>query len=120
LKNPFVLLFIAVMLGVAGQFLFKTGLNKMGGEVELSIHIARLFFTPYIASGLFCYVLSTFIWLAALSRVPLSFAYPMLSTGYLIIYFISVMFLGEKYTHAKMAANLLIIMGITLLFWGRR
>jgi multidrug transporter EmrE-like cation transporter len=114
------LLLIAVMLGVAGQFLFKTGLNKIGEEVELSIHVARLFFTPYIASGLCCYVLSTFIWLAALSKVPLSFAYPMLSMGYLVIYLVSVMFLGEKYTNAKMAANLLIILGISLMFWGRK
>jgi multidrug transporter EmrE-like cation transporter len=120
LTNPIVLLFIAVLLGVAGQFLFKTGLNKMGGEIELSIHIARLFLTPYIASGLGCYVLSTFIWLAALSKVPLSFAYPMLSTGYLIIYFASILFLGEKYTHAKLAANILIILGISLLFWGKK
>jgi multidrug transporter EmrE-like cation transporter len=119
LKNPAVLLFMSVALGVTGQFLFKTGLNKLGGNIDLSWKIVQLFFTPYIAAGLSCYVLSTCTWLAALSRVPLSSAYPVLSTGYLCIYLISVLFLGEKYTHMKLAANLLVIVGITLLFWGK-
>lgn len=88
-------------------------------SVELSPKIILIFFTPFIFMGLSFYVLSTFTWLAGLSRIPLSIAYPMLSTGYLIIFIISVLFLGEKYTHAKLIANLLIIGGITLLFQGK-
>ena len=90
------------------------------GGIDLSPKIIFIFFTPFIFAGLSCYVLSTFTWLSGLSRIPLSIAYPMLSTGYLIIFIISVLFLGEKYTHAKLVANLLIIAGISLLFWGKQ
>ncbi|MCD4784281.1 MAG: hypothetical protein K8T10_10720 [Candidatus Eremiobacteraeota bacterium] len=87
------------------------------GSIELTPRIVLIFFTPYIAAGLFCYVLSTFTWLSGLSRVPLSFAYPLLSMGYLIIFTVGVVFLDEKYTHMKLVANLLIIAGICLLFY---
>lgn len=89
------------------------------GGIDLSPQIILIFFTPFIFAGLSCYVLSTFTWLSGLSKIPLSVAYPMLSTGYLIIFIISVLFLGEKYSHAKLMANLLIIAGITLMFWGK-
>ena len=90
------------------------------GGIDLSPQIIFIFFTPFIFAGLSCYVLSTFTWLSGLSKIPLSIAYPMLSTGYLIIFIISVLFLGEKYSHAKLMANLLIIAGISLLFWGKQ
>ncbi|MCE1245927.1 MAG: EamA family transporter [Firmicutes bacterium] len=87
--------------------------------IELTPKIVFLFFTPHIFLGLCLYVLSTFSWLSALSKVPLSFAYPMLSTGYLLIFVIGILFLGEKFTYAKLFANLLIIAGISLLFTGK-
>lgn len=118
-KNPMIMLVISIVLGVCGQFLFKTGLNKMGGGIDLSWHIVKLFFTPFIGAGVCLYVLSTFTWLSALSKVPLSFAYPMLSSGYIIIYLVSVIFLGEQYSHTKLAAILLIIAGISLLYYGK-
>lgn len=89
------------------------------GTIELTPRIVLIFFTPYIAAGLTCYVLSTFTWLSGLSRVPLSFAYPLLSMGYLIIFTVGVVFLDEKYTHMKLVANLLIIAGICLLFYRK-
>jgi len=90
------------------------------GSIELKPGIVLLFFTPSIAAGLTCYVLSTFTWLSALSKVPLSFAYPMLSMGYLLIFTAGVVFLDEKYTHIKLLANLLIIAGICLLFYQKQ
>lgn len=114
-KYPVILLVISVMLGVCGQFLFKTGLNKMGAPLELSWRLIRIFFTPYIFGGLSCYVLSTFTWLTALSRVDLSLAYPMLSLGYVLIFIIGIFFLKEEFTLTKLFANLLIVAGIILL-----
>ncbi len=115
LRNPIALLVISVLLGVTGQFFFKTGLNKMGGNVELSWQIVKIFFTPYIFTGLCCYVLSTFTWLSALSKVELSIAYPMLSLGYILIFIIGVAFFKETFTLTKLFGNLLIVAGIILI-----
>lgn len=114
-KNPYVLLAMALSLGTMGQLLFKTGLNKMGGQIELSPQIIRIFFTPYIAAGLLCYVLSTFGWLSALSKLPLSVAYPTISATYVLIFILSIFFLNEQYTHMKLLGNIFIITGIILI-----
>lgn len=120
LKNPYVLVGISLTLGVTGQFLFKKGLNSMGGEIDLSWRIIFIFFTPYIASGLFAYVLSTFTYLSALSKAPLSVVYPMISCSYILVYIISVLFLKESYSLTKLLANLLIVSGVVLLYIGKK
>lgn len=117
LKNPFVLVGISVLFGVTGQFLFKKGLQ--GKDVELSIKIIRIFFTPYIFAGLTAYVLSTFTYLSALSKAPLSIVYPMISVSYILVFIISVVFLKEQYSHVKLFGNLLIIAGVVLLNAGK-
>lgn len=120
LKSPVLMMCIAVVLGAAGQFLFKYGLNKAGGQIDLSWRIVQVMFTPFVAAGLLCYVLSTFAYLSALSKVPLSVLYPMISAGYLLIYLVSVLFLGEQFTLMKLFANLLIIAGIVILTGAKK
>lgn len=39
---------------------------------------------PFILAGLVCYVVSVGVWMLVLSRVEVSFAYPLLSIGYLV------------------------------------
>ena len=36
------------------------------------------------SAGLLCYVVSVAVWLLVLSRVEVSFAYPLLSVGYIV------------------------------------
>ena len=38
----------------------------------------------YFVLGAACYVLSLFVWILGLSRVPVSIAYPLLSVGYVV------------------------------------
>ncbi len=47
-------------------------------------------------TGMVCYAASLCVWLAALSKAPVSTAYPMLSLGYVVVAAVSVMWLGES------------------------
>jgi len=51
---------------------------------------------PHIIGGLACYVISVVVWIMALSRVPVSVAYPMLSIGYIVNAFAAWMLFGES------------------------
>ncbi|MCP4924144.1 MAG: 4-amino-4-deoxy-L-arabinose transferase, partial [bacterium] len=51
---------------------------------------------PGILGGLTCYVLSVAIWIMALSRVEVSFAYPILSVGYVVVALAGFFFLEES------------------------
>jgi multidrug transporter EmrE-like cation transporter len=65
-------------------------------------------------SGMVCYGLSVCLWLAALSKAPVSTAYPMLSLGYVVVAAVSVIWLGESMTPAKVLGIALICAGVIL------
>jgi multidrug transporter EmrE-like cation transporter len=69
---------------------------------------------PYILGGLACYVLSVGIWIAALSRVPVSVAYPMLSIGYVVNAIAAHFLFGEALSAAKIGGIAVIIVGVVL------
>ena len=59
--------------------------------------------------------ISVLLWLGALSRVPVSIAYPMLSIGYVVNAFAAAILFGEALTVAKMSGILLIVAGVVVL-----
>ena len=65
-------------------------------------------------TGMFCYAASVCVWLAALSKAPVSTAYPMLSLGYVVVAVVSVLWLGEGMAPAKVLGIALICGGVIL------
>jgi multidrug transporter EmrE-like cation transporter len=61
-----------------------------------------------------CYSASLCVWVAALAKAPVSTAYPMLSLGYVVVAAVSVAWLGEALTPAKMLGIALICTGVVL------
>ncbi len=116
--SPYVLLGINIVLGVAGQFLMKFGVNKVGGLEELGLvkFMTTAFLSPFIILGLGLYAFSAVLWIILLSKLDLSVAYPSLSIGYVLVLLISTFFLGEQVSLIKFAGTLLIMLGIFVLF----
>ncbi|HET9450711.1 MAG TPA: hypothetical protein VFO83_07520, partial [Aggregicoccus sp.] len=84
----FSLLMLGVALNAAAQLLLKAGAQRVG-EFAFSLENAapmalRLATSLPILAGLACYVVSVVVWILALTRVPVSVAYPMLSVGYVV------------------------------------
>lgn len=111
--KPMLLILLSVILGVMGQFFFKAGMSHVGA-VRFNIEIIRYFFIPQVFLGLVCYVLSTASWLAVLSKSDISFAYPMLSLGYILVVLVGLLFFKEKVTFLRFAGVLLICGGVFL------
>jgi multidrug transporter EmrE-like cation transporter len=65
--------------------------------------------------GLGCYGISVIVWLGALSRVPVSIAYPMLSIGYVVNAFAAAILFGEVLSAGKLAGIGLICAGVIML-----
>jgi multidrug transporter EmrE-like cation transporter len=72
----------------------------------------RLAIEPHILAGLACYVVSVVVWVVALSKVPVSIAYPMLSIGYVINAIAAYYLLGESITPMRLAGIGIIIVGV--------
>ena len=113
------LLIIAnVILVVIGQTFIKMGMNKVGGFEwhNLGSFLVKAFTNPLAITGIILYIISSAIWLMVLSKVDLSFAYPMLSLGYVLILIISAIFLHETVGPMRIVGVLLIVIGIIVVF----
>lgn len=113
-----ILILANVFLSVGGQLLLKTGMNKIGSfqSANMTGFFSQTFFSPFVWGGLVMYGLGMVTWLILLSKVDLSFAYPMLSLGYILILFVSFIFLGEQITPLRIFGVVLIVLGVFAVF----
>lgn len=111
-----VLLAVDILMVVAGQFLIKHGVSQVGrfGAMGSARFLLGALTNIHVIAGIGLYALSAVVWLALLSRVELSVAYPMLSLGYVLIVFVAWAFLGEPMTVWKALGVILIAIGVWL------
>jgi len=116
-----VLLVFAVSTAATGQLMLKHGMQlasaraaKSGGSLVVSAATS-----PWILLGLAVFGISAIAWLAALSRVPLSVAYPFNALGYLVILTASVLILHERANLLTWAGSLLVVSGLIIVVLSR-
>ena len=114
----FSLVMLGVFLNAAAQLLLKAGTNRVG-ELAFTLENlgpigGKLATSPFIAGGLACYVVSVGVWILALSRVPVSIAYPMLSVGYIVNALAAWYLFGESLSMQKLVGIGFIVIGVFL------
>ena len=114
-----VLILTGVGLNAAAQLLLKVATRSLSHFSDfnadiLSSSVLILFKSPSFWAGMLCYGASLCVWVAALSKAPVSTAYPMLSLGYVVVAAVSVAWLGETLTPAKVLGIALICAGVVL------
>ena len=114
----FSLVLTGVLLNAAAQLLLKAGTNRIGefafsldNVVPIGLKVAS---SPFVLGGLACYAVSVVVWIMALSRVPVSIAYPMLSIGYIVNAGAAWILFGESLTAQKLIGIGFIIVGVWL------
>jgi len=115
----FSLIFTGVMLNAAAQILMKAGTNAIG-HFEFSMANVmpigwRLATDWHIVTALFCYGISVVVWILALSRVPVSIAFPMLSMAYVVNAVAAKYLLGEDFNATKLVGMGVIILGVIII-----
>jgi len=113
------LILTGVGLNAAAQLLLKLATRPLAhfSEFNADVLVSSVLIlgksVPFWA-GMLCYATSVCVWLAALSKAPVSTAYPMLSLGYVVVAAVSVMWLGETLTPGKVLGIALICAGVVL------
>jgi multidrug transporter EmrE-like cation transporter len=116
--NVLSLVLICVGMGVIGQLAMKKGMNIIGNIGMKDIISSRIFeivLQKYVFIGLVFYVLASLVWLVILSQEELSFAYPLISIGYIITAILSKLFFNESLTLFRFLGILLIFGGVYLI-----
>lgn len=115
----FALIWTGVMLNAAAQILMKAGTNSIGYfefSMENILPIGWKLATEWhIVVALCCYALSVIIWILALSRVPVSIAFPMLSMAYVVNAIAAWYLLGETFNPTKLVGMSVIILGVIII-----
>ncbi len=115
----YALILLGVLLNAGAQLLLKAGMDRIG-HFAFSLHQVipigwKVATNPLVMTGLFCYVISVGVWLMVLSRVEVSFAYPMLSIGYVVNAIAAFYFFGEDLSITRMAGIFVIMIGVYLI-----
>lgn len=110
------LLIFAILLAATGQLLLKHGMqvataraHASGGSLVLAAATS-----PMVLGGLAVFAVSAVAWLAVLSKVPLSIAYPFNALSYLIILTGSVVLLHERTNLLTWGGSMLVVSGLII------
>jgi len=114
----FGLILLGVLLNAGAQLLLKSGMMAIGHFEFNAANIVpiglKVMGNLPIISGLSLYIISVAVWLLVLSRVQVSFAYPMLSIGYIVNAIAAYYMFGEPLTSMRMLGIFIIISGVYL------
>jgi multidrug transporter EmrE-like cation transporter len=110
------LIMLGVLLNAAAQLFLKEGMRRIG-HFEFTwnnaLPIALLAGgNVFVLGGLLCYVISVAVWLMVLSRVEVSYAYPLLSVGYIVNAIAGYYLFQENLSLMRITGILIICVGV--------
>lgn len=113
------LILTGVLLNAAAQLALKQGMRSIGHFAFRLENATRIIpaiaVNPFILAGLTCYVISVVVWLLVLSRVEVSYAYPLLSVGYIVTALAGQFFLHESIDFTRWIGIVVICFGVWLI-----
>lgn len=114
-------LIVAIAFSTTGELFLKIGMQRVGHlSFQLPLLI-RTFTTWQVLLGFGLFLIGSVFWLWVISRADLSWAYPMLAMGYVLVVLESRLFLGEPVGAQRWLGTLVILVGVTIMYgsWRR-
>lgn len=116
------LVLCAVVLTSYAQLIVKWRINRAGAlPVDFTkkvLFLIGMFFDPWVLTGLLGALLASFAWMAAMTKLDLSFAYPFVSVSFVLVFVFSAFLFHETITAPKVVGMLLIIAGLIVIGRG--
>lgn len=112
----FILIIISVLLNCAAQLLMRKGMLNLGevGLAQLYTHFWAMLANIWLWLAMFCYGASILFWMIILSKEEVSYAYPLLSMGYIVAALAGYMLFNESLTPMRICGILVICLGVAL------
>lgn len=114
---------ITIVLTVYGQLIVKWQVNLAGvfpaAPWDKMVFLGKIMINPWVISSMVAALLASFAWIAALTQLPLSYAYPFMGLTFVLVLLLSATFFQESMTWMKIAGVVLIVAGVTLSSQGQ-
>jgi multidrug transporter EmrE-like cation transporter len=115
---PYIYILFTVVLTVYGQLVVKWQVSLAGAlppsNGDKIIFLAKLLINPWIISSMAGALLAGMAWMAALTQLQLSHAYPFIGLTFAMVLVFSSILFQEPMTWMKIAGASLVVAGIAL------
>ncbi len=115
MASDLLLILICVILQSIGQLSLKHGMGAAGPISSASSPIRKVIFSflnPFVLVGFLLFFGASILWLVVLSRVDVSWAFPMVSLSYVLVVISSRFLLKEDAGPARLVGTLVICIGV--------
>ena len=111
---------LSVLCSSVAQIALKKGMLQCDCSFEPQLSnviplISGLVINPFVVTGVILHVLALFTWLYVLKHVDVSYAYPFISMGFVIVLLLSYFLFNEAINLYRIAGIASIILGIILI-----
>ena len=100
LKSGYFYILITITFTVIGQLLIKAGIAKVTSSFNHPPRLAQLvsggLLQPIVLCGLICAFVAAVAWFPAVSRLPLSVAYPFMALPIVLVLLLTPVCFGER------------------------
>lgn len=112
-----ILILVSVLLNCTAQLCIRKGMLLVGetGMSNMITNIGAMITNLWLWGAMICYAFSIFLWMAVLSKVEVSFAYPFLSVGYVVAAVVGYYFFGEALSVIRIVGIVIICIGVYLI-----
>ncbi|NNM81613.1 MAG: EamA family transporter [Burkholderiales bacterium] len=109
---------MTVALTVYGQIVIKWQVLKAGSmptdSAEKLKFLFHLVLNPWLLSAFLAAFLASVTWMAAMTKLQLSHAYPFMSLAFVMVILLSNLFFGEPINAYKLAGVLIVMAGLAI------
>jgi multidrug transporter EmrE-like cation transporter len=107
-----------ILLTVYGQLAIKWQVLEAGLFPETNKEkiwfLLNLLINPWVISAFLAALLASVTWMAAMTKLQLSHAYPFMSLAFVLVMLFSALLFNEPITAPKLAGLLLVILGLAI------
>lgn len=118
---PYMFLAATIILSVYSQLMIKWRMSSRFIDIHLPeglwnkfLLLVTIIFDPGVFSGLVATFLSGLFWMATMSKLDISFAYPVTSLGFVLVLLFSWLLFGEPLNIYKIIGTLCIVLGVSI------
>lgn len=119
--NPIIfkiVLVIDILMGSIAQILLKVGMKNNNINMNFGNiikNLVRIYLNKFVIMGSIIYGTSMILWIAVLSKIELSYAYPMVSMNFVIVAILSKILFKEHVSRTRWISIIIIVFGVALL-----
>ncbi|GAA4711551.1 EamA family transporter [Brevibacillus fulvus] len=110
------LILLSVLLGAGGQVAMKWGTMQVKALQSGVLHQLLQYLLHWsVLLGLCLYALSALVWILAIAKVDLTYAYPMVACGYVVVFLLSYWLFQEPVSWQRAIGLAVVVVGVLII-----